>query len=118
MNELIKELKNNKKVNEQKGLENIVNIDYIIERLENINIFDEFIQNEIVFNIENIVNDISNWQEDADTTKEVEDLKDEDIKEIGLNISCNDFIINYIHDILYETIQDVLYEYINKKEVK
>ena len=36
MREFIEELKHNQKVNIEKGLENRVNIDYIIERLENI----------------------------------------------------------------------------------
>lgn len=37
MDELIKELENNQKINLEKGLENTVNISYIIERLKNIN---------------------------------------------------------------------------------
>ena len=36
MNEFIEELKNNEKVNKEKGLENRVDIDYVIERLNNI----------------------------------------------------------------------------------
>lgn len=39
MQEFIEELKNNKKVNIEKNLENKVDIDYVIERLENINEF-------------------------------------------------------------------------------
>ena len=36
MREFIEELKYNKKINEEKGLENRVNVDYVIERLEEI----------------------------------------------------------------------------------
>lgn len=39
MQEFIEELKNNQNINLEKGLENRVNIDYVIERLENINNF-------------------------------------------------------------------------------
>lgn len=39
MKEFIEELKHNQAINEQKGLENRVNIDYIIERLEDIEKF-------------------------------------------------------------------------------
>lgn len=114
MNKFIEELKHNKEVNERQGLENRIDIDYVIERLESIDFITEFMKSEIVFNIENIVNDISNWQEDADTTKAVEDLTDDDVNNIASGLACNDFIINYINDILYETIQDNIYKYINK----
>lgn len=114
MNEFIEELKHNKEVNEQQGLENRIDINYVIERLESIDFITEFMKSEIVFNIENIVNDISNWQEDADTTKAVEDLTDADVNDMATDLASNDFIINYINDILYETIQDKIYNYINK----
>lgn len=39
MKEFIEELKHNQKVNIEKGLENRVNIDYVIERLEDIDKF-------------------------------------------------------------------------------
>ena len=118
MNECLKELKHNQTINERQGLENRVNIDYVIERLESIDFITEFMKSEIVFNIENIVNDISNWQEDADTTKAVENLTDADVNDMATDLASNDFIINYINDILYETIQDKIYNYINKKEGK
>lgn len=37
MREFIEELKYNKKINEEKGLENRVDVNYVIERLEEIN---------------------------------------------------------------------------------
>lgn len=37
MREFIEELKHNQKINFEKGLENRVDIDYVIERLEDIN---------------------------------------------------------------------------------
>lgn len=39
MQEFIEELKHNQKINFEKGLENRINIDYVIERLEDINKF-------------------------------------------------------------------------------
>ena len=39
MKEFIEELKYNQNINFEKGLENIINIDYVIERLEDINKF-------------------------------------------------------------------------------
>ncbi len=39
MQEFIEELKHNQNINLEKGLENRINIDYVIERLENINNF-------------------------------------------------------------------------------
>lgn len=39
MKEFIEELKHNQNINLEKGLENRINIDYVIERLENINKF-------------------------------------------------------------------------------
>ena len=51
MIELIEELKNNQKINIAKGLENRVNIDYIIDRLEGIN--DKLINNIEYFDYHN-----------------------------------------------------------------
>lgn len=45
MREFIEELKYNQNINFEKGLENIIDIDYVIERLEDI-------QNELLKNIE------------------------------------------------------------------
>lgn len=39
MQEFIEELKHNQNINLEKGLENRINIDYVIEKLENINKF-------------------------------------------------------------------------------
>ena len=51
MNGLIEELKYNQKVNYEKGLENRVDIDYVIERLENIQDF--LLENIEYFNYHN-----------------------------------------------------------------
>lgn len=40
MKEFIEELKHNQSVNLEKGLENRVNIDYVIEKLENMNLIE------------------------------------------------------------------------------
>lgn len=51
LNEFIEELKHNQKINIEKGLENRVNIDYVIERLEDIK--KELIENIEYFNYHN-----------------------------------------------------------------
>jgi hypothetical protein len=57
MNELIKELEYNQKINKEKGLENKIDIGYVIERLEYINVWFEVAKNEVITAIEDIYND-------------------------------------------------------------
>ena len=101
MKEFIEELKYNQKVNEEKGLENRIDIDYVIERLENINISEEFIKGEIYFNIENMIND--DYLEE-ETKEKLAELEDEDIKDIIDDILYNGYISgnmnNYIESAL------------------
>ena len=68
MNELIKELENNQKVNYENNLENKVDIDYILERLEDI-------RKELLKNIEYF--DYHNKN-----LSKIQDEKIENIKEI------------------------------------
>lgn len=57
MKEFIEELKHNQNINIEKGLENRVNIDYVIERLEEIE--KELLKNTILNNYSiNILNEI------------------------------------------------------------
>ena len=95
MQEFIEELKYNQKVNKEKGLENRIDIDYVIERLENINISEEFIKGEIYFNIENMVND--DYLEE-ETKEKLAKLEDEDIKDIIDDILYNDYISGNMND--------------------
>lgn len=111
MEELIEELKHNQKINIEKGLENRVNIDYIIERLENINILEEYIKNEIVFNIENLVNE--DYPEKSEDAKKLESLNNNDIEKICNNLIKNDWLISAMNETLNESITDELYHYIN-----
>lgn len=60
MQEFIEELKHNQKINYEKGLENRVNIDYVIERLEfieKVGSFNYVYENDngIIGNIENVI---------------------------------------------------------------
>ena len=61
MKEFLEELKYNQNINLEKGLENRVDIDYVIERLENIentrNEYFEVCKSEIITAIEDLYND-------------------------------------------------------------
>lgn len=108
MRKLIEELKNNAKINKEKGLENVVNIDYIIERLENINVYEENIKNEIYFNIENIVNDDYIAEE---IREKLIKLTDNDIQPIVDSIMYDD----YVNSRFNELIESELYKLIREK---
>lgn len=83
MEDFIKELENNKEVNIKNNLENRVDIDYVIERLKDIqsNIWYEVYEGEINFVMENIIND-EDWY-GKDYIDKILKLKDKDIKEIA-----------------------------------
>lgn len=95
MQEFIEELKYNQNINMEKGLENRIDIDYVIERLENINISEEFIKGEIYFNIENMIND--DYLEE-ETKEKLKELEDEDIKDIVDDILYNGYISGNMND--------------------
>lgn len=57
MNELIKELEYNQKINKEKGLENRVDIDYILKRLNDINVYYEVCKAQTECAIEDLYND-------------------------------------------------------------
>lgn len=57
MKELIEELENNQKINKEKGLENRVDIDYIIERLESIDIYRELAITMVETSMDDLIND-------------------------------------------------------------
>lgn len=107
MFELIQELKNNKKIKNT----STVNIDYIIGRLEDINILEEYIKNEIIFNIENLVNE--DYPEKSEDAKKLENLNNNDIEKICNNLIKNDWLISAMNETLNESITDELYHYIN-----
>ena len=104
MRELIKELEYNKKINEEKGLENKVDIDYILKRLNDINIWKEFMKNEVDFVIDTLIND---EELDEDTKQKIRELNKEDI---------DFFIIEYLEDYEFcnfnEYVEETLLKYV------
>lgn len=104
MYELIKELENNAKINKEKGLENKVDIDYIIERLNGISIWKEYIKGEIDFNIETLVNDECL---DEETEQKLMELNEEDI-----NFYIEEYLDDYDFSDFNEYIEETLLRFI------
>lgn len=113
MNELIKELEYNQKINLEKGLPNIVAIDYIIERLKDIDPIKQYITNEINYNIESLVNE--NYMEQDEELKKLENLNNKDIENITELIYNQDWLWDIINENMNEAIRSELYKYINEK---
>lgn len=112
MREFIKELENNQKINLEKGLENRVDIDYVIERLKNISILRDFIKNEIEFNIENYVNDDCNDYQDKEL---IYNISDDDLDLMIDKIDDNDWLWDNINESLNYAITDEIENYLNDK---
>lgn len=112
MKEFIKELENNQKINLEKGLENRVDIDYVIERLKNISIYRELIKNEIEFNIENYVNDDCNDYQDKEL---IYNISDDDLDLMIDKIDDNDWLWDSINESLNYAITDEIENYLNDK---
>ena len=112
MREFIKELENNQKINLEKGLENRVDIDYVIERLKNISIYRELIKNEIEFNIENYVNDDCNDYQDKEL---IYNISDDDLDLMIDKIDDNDWLWDNINMSLNNAITDEIENYLNNK---
>lgn len=113
MNELIKELEYNQKINLERGLPNLVAIDYIIERLKEIDPIKQYITNEINYNIESLVNE--NYMEQDEELKKLENLTDKDIENITELIYNQDWLWDIINENMNEAIESELYRYINNK---
>ena len=104
MNELIKELENNKKVNIEKGLSNVVDIDYILGRLKDINVYFEVARCEVETAIEDVLNDELYGEEYKDSLLK---LSDEDINRIAWKVQDYDVwgdLYDYARDDVYEEI--------------
>lgn len=112
MREFIKELENNQKINLEKGLENRVDIDYVIERLKNISIYRELIKNEIEFNIENFVNDDCNDYQDKEL---IYNISDDDLDLMIDKVDDNDWLWDNINESLNYAITDEIENYLNDK---
>ena len=83
MQEFIEELKHNQNINLKKGLENRIDIDYVIERLEDIenkhNEYFEVCKSEIITAIEDLYNDelYSEYQD------KIENIEQDDINTLS-----------------------------------
>ena len=99
MKNLIEELEYNKKINEEKGLENKVDIGYILLRLKGIDIYEEYIKGEINFTIETMVNDEYISEEDKE---KLLNLTEKDISYIYDNIGYNGYENTLSEEIQYE----------------
>lgn len=83
MREFIEELEYNQNINLEKGLENRIDIDYVIERLEDIernhNEYFEVCKNEIITAIEDLYNDelYSKYKD------KIENIKNDDINTLS-----------------------------------
>ena len=113
MDELIKELKENQKVNKENGLPNIVAIDYIIERLKEINILWEYIRGEVKWNIETLINE--NYMENDKQLKKIESLTDKDIDNITNLVYNTDWLWDDLNESTNNAINNEIEYYINKK---
>jgi len=76
---------------------------------------EKYLKGEILFNIENIINDISNWQDDYDTTKEIENLTDTDIKIICSQMLSDNGFMENLNGFINENIENEIYHYIYYK---
>lgn len=112
MRDFIKELENNQKINLEKGLENRVDIDYVIERLKNISLLRDFIKNEIEFNIENYVNDDCNDYQDKEL---IYNISDDDLDLMIDKVDDNDWLWDNINESLNFAITDEIENYLNDK---
>ena len=113
MDKLIKELEYNQKVNLEKGLPNIVAIDYIIKKLKEIDPIRQYITNEINYNIESLVNE--NYIEEDEELEKLKKLTDKDIENITELIYNQDWLWDIINENMNEAIENELCNYINKK---
>lgn len=103
LNEFIEELKNNQKINLEKGLENKVDISYVIERLENINVWFEVAKNEVITAIEDIYNDdlYKGYEE------KLEKISDAEINTIAWRVEDYD-VWNDIYESAREEILEII----------
>jgi hypothetical protein len=75
-----------------------------------------YIENEIKFNIENIINDISNWQNDKDTTEKIENLNNDDISIICNKLLNNTWFMSELNEFVNSNIENEIYHYVKSEE--
>ena len=107
MREFIEELKYNQNINMQKGLENRVDIDYVIERLESINMLEDSIREEIdnFIDSELCYDSVQNNQDGV--LDYLNSLTEEDKRNIAKEIIRDD----YFWDIMNEILNANIYHY-------
>lgn len=109
MNELIKELEYNQKINKEKGLENRIDIDYILKRLNDINVYYEVCKAQTECAIEDLYND-----ELYDHIHEnIENISEEETNDIARIVYDYEDIFN---DIYENARYEVLLRYDNDEE--
>lgn len=105
MREFIEELENNQKINLEKGLENKVDISYVIERLNDINVWFEVTKNEVITAIEDIYND----ELYKGYENKLERISDEEINEIAWRIE-EDNVWDDVYDYARQEILEIVEE--------
>lgn len=103
MDEFIKELENNQKINLERGLENKVDISYVLERLNNINVWFEVAKNEVITAIEDIYNDelYKGYEE------KLEKISDDEINTIAWRVEDYD-VWNDVYDYARNEILEII----------
>lgn len=119
MKEFIEELKYNQNINFEKGLENRVDIDYVIERLEdifenevNVSPYFKTSKSEIETAIEDIAND-DLWMTDSKAMEKLEHLTEEDINRLAWKVSDEDCWSD-----VYDCARDYVLEEITKEDAR
>ena len=107
MNEFIEELEYNQKINFEKGLENRVDIDYVIERLKDINVFYEVCKAET----QNAIEDLYNDELYDYIREEIENISEEETNDIARNVY--DYEESF-HDIYKNARYEILERYDNE----
>ena len=105
MRELIKELLNSNK--------DTIRIDYIVEKLKNIYVLEEYILNEIDFEIDNIIND---EYEEKEIIDKVANFKDEDLNKIKNEVLDNDWLWSEVNSLVNDAIRREIFIYLKDKK--
>ena len=77
---------------------------------------EEYIKGEIRFNIENIINDISNYQKDKETTEKIEKLTENDIEIISNKLLNSTCFMQELNEFINGNIENEIYYYVKECE--
>ncbi len=111
MREFIEELKHNQEINLEKGLENRVDIDYVIDKLESIDIYRELAITMVENSIDDLIND-ELYMNNEKMMNNIDKLDNEDIRNISSDVDhdCEFEIYNDIKEIARSYVLDKVYE--------